>query len=68
MPSDCFAPLLQVTRVGQANPSLLAPRFFPGMRVQQVLGSGGYGTAYQGQWHDAKVVLKVQDYMLSSAK
>ncbi|KAF5839108.1 hypothetical protein DUNSADRAFT_1506 [Dunaliella salina] len=63
-----FEPSAKVTRVSQANPTLLAPRFFPGMRVQQVLGAGGYGTAYQGQWHDTPVVLKVQDYMLSSSK
>ncbi|KAF5839106.1 hypothetical protein DUNSADRAFT_1504 [Dunaliella salina] len=63
-----FEPSAKVTQVGQANPSLLAPRFFPGMRVQQVLGAGGYGTAYQGRWHDTNVVLKVQDYMLSSSK
>jgi predicted Ser/Thr protein kinase len=55
-----------VTRITQANPSLLAPRFFPGLRVEQVLGSGGYGTAYQGKWHDTNVVLKVQDYQLNS--
>ena len=56
----------QVTKVGQANPSLLAPRFFPGFRLEQVLGAGGYGTAYQGKWHDTSVVLKVQDYQLKS--
>ncbi|KAF5833145.1 hypothetical protein DUNSADRAFT_10634, partial [Dunaliella salina] len=66
--SKPFEPSAKVTRVGQACPSLLASRFFPGMRVQQVLGAGGYGTAYQGQWHDTNVVLKVQDYMLSSTK
>lgn len=59
-------PSPQVTKITQANPSLLAPRFFPGFNVQHVLGTGGYGTAYQGKWHDTSVVLKVQDYLLSS--
>jgi hypothetical protein len=33
-----------------------------------VLGSGGYGTAYFGNWHDTDVVVKVQDHTLKNAE
>ncbi|GFH28283.1 protein kinase domain-containing protein, partial [Haematococcus lacustris] len=48
LPSRVLKPSAKVTALQDAVPVKLAPQFFPGLVLTQVLGAGGYGTAYHG--------------------
>lgn len=64
--STCVLGVLQVTNATGGGLHSLAGQLFPGLQIGQVLGRGGYGTAYTGTWHDATVVVKVQDHNLAN--
>ncbi len=57
---------VQVPRRANTTLGQLANHLFPGLSVGQVLGRGGYGTAYSGSWYDVCVVVKVQDHELDT--
>lgn len=63
MPTQPLAPTFKLNRHA-GTVKKVAASLFPGLSVDQVLGKGGYGTAYSGRWHDVDVVVKVQDHDL----